>query len=167
MMSKALLTHPFDPIVFGDTRLLILGSFPSRESFEKNFYYAHPSNQFWSILSGLTGYPVLNRDQKIWLLKQHHLGLWDMIHTCHTANSLDRSIEDEQTNDIPRLLERYPSIRKLAFTGRKAQAIFETHFGDLQIERCYLPSPSSAYASMRLDQKIVAYGDVLHLEKKP
>ena len=64
-MDNEILEHPFKPIVFKNTKTLILGSFPSIKSFENNFYYAHPRNQFWKILEALTGYPVNNRDQKI------------------------------------------------------------------------------------------------------
>ena len=161
-MSETL-QHPFDPIVFRDTHTLILGSFPSIQSFENNFYYAHPRNQFWKILEAITGYPVNNRDQKIWLLKETGLGLWDMIGSCSRENSLDSSLEDEVVNDIPTLLEAYPSIQKIAFTGKKAQALFETHFGYLEIERVYLPSPSPAYAAMRFEEKAAKYREALRI----
>ncbi|MCB4743827.1 MAG: DNA-deoxyinosine glycosylase [Sulfurovum sp.] len=156
-MSSKQLYHPFDPIVFSDTRILILGSFPSIKSFKNNFYYAHPRNQFWKILETVTGYPANNRDQKIWLLKECKFGLWDMITSCHRNNSLDTSLKDETVNNIPALLEQHPTISKLAFTGKKSQALFETHFGYFDIERVYLPSPSSAYAAMEFEDKIVAY----------
>jgi hypoxanthine-DNA glycosylase len=87
-MNEEQLKHPFKPIVFKDTEILILGSFPSIKSFEKNFYYAHPRNQFWKILEAVTTYPVNNRDQKIWLLKECKFGLWDMIKSCQRDNSL-------------------------------------------------------------------------------
>ena len=45
------LEHPFRPIVFNDSKILILGSFPSIDSFDKSFYYAHPRNQFWKIVT--------------------------------------------------------------------------------------------------------------------
>lgn len=159
-MNKTL-QHPFDPIVFNDTHTLILGSFPSIKSFENNFYYAHPQNQFWKILERITGYPVNNRDQKLWLLKEMKLGLWDMIGSCSRESSLDSLLEDEIVNDIPSLLDSYPSIQKIAFTGKKAQALFETHFGYLEIERVYLPSPSPAYAAMKLEEKAAKYKEAL------
>ncbi len=162
-MNKTL-QHPFDPIVFNDTHTLILGSFPSIKSFENNFYYAHPQNQFWKILKMITGYPVINRDQKLWLLKEMKLGLWDMIGSCSRESSLDSSLEDEVVNYIPELLESYPSIQKIAFTGKKAQALFETHFGYLEIERVYLPSPSPAYAAMKLEEKANIYANELKIK---
>jgi len=160
------LEHPFDPIVFKDTKVLILGSFPSIQSFEKNFYYAHPRNQFWKILSELTGYPANTRDQRIWLLKEAKLGLWDMIRSCNRENSLDSSLEDEEVNDIAAFLEEHPSIDKVAFTGRKAQALFEIHFDYFEIERVYLPSPSAAYAKMSFDEKVAVYNEKLGIGRQ-
>jgi len=153
--------HPFKPIVFQDTQMLILGSFPSIKSFENNFYYAHPQNQFWKILSAITNYPINNRDQKIWLLKEAKIGLWDVIGSCIQENSLDSSIFDEEVNDIAALLEEYPNIKKVACTGKKALKLFEIHFSYLGVELLYLPSPSAAYAAMKLDQKIEIYADKL------
>ncbi|SFZ98341.1 G:T/U mismatch-specific uracil/thymine DNA-glycosylase [hydrothermal vent metagenome] len=156
-MSDEFLEHPFKPIVFKDSETLILGSFPSIKSFKNNFYYAHPSNQFWKILEAITLYPINNRDQKIWLLKEAKFALWDMIKTCNRKNSLDSSLEDEEVNDLPSFLDEHPSITKVAFTGKKAQALFEINFSYIDIEKVYLPSPSAAYAKMSIDKKIEIY----------
>ncbi len=153
--------HPFKPIIFKDTQILILGSFPSIKSFENDFYYAHPRNQFWRIMSNITEYPITNRDQKIWLLKESKIGLWDMIKSCSREDSLDSSIEDEEVNDLSELLEQYPSIKLIAFTGKKAEALFELNFGYLDIKRVYLPSPSSAYAKMSVEKKSEIYKEKL------
>ncbi len=151
------LSHPFKPIVFKDTQTLILGSFPSIQSFEKNFYYAHPRNQFWKILESMTSYPANTRDQRLWLLKECKLGLWDMVKGCSRENSLDSSLENEEVNDLAAFLEAHPSITRLAFTGRKAEALFKRHFSHLGIETVYLPSPSAAYAKMSFEQKVTEY----------
>ena len=156
-----ILEHPFEPIVFKDTEILILGSFPSIKSFEHNFYYAHPSNKFWKILEAVTTYPVNNLDQKLWLLKEAKLGLWDMVRECSRENSLDSSLENEEVNDIAGFLEVHPTITKLAFTGKKSEALFKTHFSYLEIETVYLPSPSSAYAKMSFEEKVKIYKEKL------
>ncbi len=156
-----ILEHPFKPIIYKDTETLILGSFPSIKSFEHNFYYAHPSNKFWKILEAVTTYPINNRDQKLWLLKEAKLGLWDMVHECSRDSSLDSSLENEEVNDIAGFLEAHPSIKKLAFTGKKSEALFKTHFSHLEIETVYLPSPSSAYAAMKFEDKVLAYKKAL------
>jgi len=158
-VNNEILEHPFEPIIFNDSEILILGSFPSIDSFDKSFYYAHPRNQFWKILSNITGYPINNRDQKIWLLKRSKIALWDMVSSCSRDNSLDSSLENIEVNDISSLLDRYPTINKIAFTGRLAEKLYEINFGYLDIDRVYLPSPSSAYAKMSLEKKIVIYKD--------
>ena len=164
-MSSENLEHPFKPIVFKDTEILILGSFPSIQSFENNFYYGHPRNQFWKIMEAMTGYPINNRDQKIWLLKEAKVGLWDMVASCQRENSLDSSLEDIEVNDIAGLLEKYPKIKKICFTGKKAEALYKRYFSHLSIETCYLPSPSPAYAAMDFEQKTVEYRAKLGCEK--
>jgi len=58
------ISHPFSPIIFKDTKTLILGSFPSIKSIENNFYYTHPQNQFWKILSSITSYPIITEIKK-------------------------------------------------------------------------------------------------------
>ncbi len=156
-----LLTHPFKPVVFQNSSILILGSFPSKESFKNEFYYANSKNQFWQILSAITRYPINNKDQKIWLLKENGFALWDMIKSCYRDNSLDSSIEEEIVNSIDTFLEEYPNIKKIAFTGRKSQALFEYNFGYIDIDRVYLPSPSSAYAKMSMESKIEKYRELL------
>jgi double-stranded uracil-DNA glycosylase len=161
MVENEQLEHPFKPIVFKDTEILILGSFPSIKSFENDFYYAHPRNQFWKILHQVTQYPINNNDQKIWLLKENKFGLWDMIASCQRENSLDSSLEDETVNDLGSFLESHTTIRKLAFTGKKAESLFKTHFSHLDIETVYLPSPSAAYAKMSMEDKAKIYKEKL------
>ena len=155
------LEHPFTPILFRDTQILILGTFPSIKSFENSFYYAHPRNQFWKILSDITGYPVTIKEQKIWLLKQMKWGLWDMVKSCNRDNSLDTSLKSIEVNDISSLLNEYPSIQKIAFTGKKAQQLYHKSFPNLDIETIYLPSPSPAFASMKYEDKRDEYKRLL------
>jgi len=80
-----------------------------------------------------------------------------MIKGCSRESSLDSSLENEEVNDLAALLEEYPSITKLAFTGKKAEALFKTHFAHLDIETVYLPSPSAAYAMMSFNEKAAEY----------
>jgi len=161
-MSKKLV-HPFNPIVFQDSKILILGSFPSIDSFNNSFYYGHKRNQFWKILSSITNYPINNQDQKIWLLKRSKIALWDMVKECNRENSLDNSLEDIEVNDIASFIEEYPTIKKVAFTGRLAENLYKIHFDYLDIETIYLPSPSSAYARMSLKNKIEIYSSRLEV----
>jgi len=153
--------HPFEPIIFKNSKILILGTFPSLKSFENSFYYAHPKNQFWKILREISGYPINNRDQKIWLIKKLNLALWDIVASCNRKNSSDSNLKDIQLNDIRSLLKEYPNIKQIAFTSRLAQKLYNREFKDLNIDTFYLPSPSPAYAAMSFEEKCKIYKEKL------
>lgn len=153
--------HPFDPIVFDDSNTLILGSFPSIASFENSFYYAHPKNQFWPLLSNLFSMPTATREQKIELLRSCKIALWDMAASCRRANSSDSNLKDILPNDIALLLRNYPSIERVLFTGLTAQKIYRYHFSHLPILTDLLPSPSPAYAAISFEVKLEGYKKLL------
>jgi len=157
-------THPFDPILFPDTEILILGTFPSLDSFKYDFYYAHKRNQFWKILHELCQMPVDNRAEKIALLQKAKIGLWDIVASCERINSSDNNLKQCRLHDIEALLQKYPSIRLIAFTGQKAAKLYAKKYRDLPIETVVLPSPSPAFASMRYEEKKKQYAKLLHID---
>ena len=50
--------NAFPPVAGEDARVLILGSMPSVASLAQGFYYGHPRNAFWRILSEVYGAPM-------------------------------------------------------------------------------------------------------------
>ncbi len=112
-------------------------------------------------MSKISGYPVNNRDQKIWLLKEMKLGVWDVVKSCLRENSLDSNLRDIELNDIEALLKKYPKIKKIAFTGHLAERLFNREFKNLDIERVYLPSPSPANAKISFEEKCKIYRERL------
>ena len=155
--------HPFEPIIFSDSEILILGSFPSIKSFEEGFYYAHPRNQFWPLLAKVFDEDVSTLDNKIALCKKHHLALWDSAKSLkrESGNSSDQNLKEIEVNDFKALLHAYPSIKTVLFTGKKSEAIFIKAYKDLPVKKALLPSPSPAYASMRFEQKLQVYKELL------
>ncbi len=152
------LAHPFDPIIDNDSRILILGTFPSIKSFENDFYYGHPQNQFWKLLAALFGEEVPQSiEEKIAFLRRYRIALWDMVAACERTNSLDSSLTNITPNDIAALVREYPNIRAIFFTGKKAQQLYERHFSHLPHPTYYLPSPSPAYRAMPFDEKLKRY----------
>ena len=149
------LTHPFAPIIDQNSKILILGSFPSIKSFENSFYYSHPKNQFWRLLAR-----VLNEnepksvEEKVAFLQRHHIALWDMVKSCKRENSLDTSLKNIQVNDIAALLKEYPNIKAVFFTGRKAESLYKKYFSNLPYPFFYLPSPSPAMQKMSFEEKL-------------
>ncbi|WP_201353533.1 DNA-deoxyinosine glycosylase [Hydrogenimonas urashimensis] len=157
-------SHPFPPIIFPDSKILILGSFPSLKSFENSFYYAHPRNQFWPLLSAIFDMPVATREEKRALLERHKIALWDVVQSCERTNSADTNLQNCRCNDIEKLLKTHPKIEAVFFTGKKAQQLFKHCFPGLQIRQELLPSPSPAYAAMRFEEKLKRWKEVLRVE---
>ena len=53
-----MIKHTIAPIYDKNSRILILGSFPSVKSREQQFFYGHKQNRFWKVLAGILGYEV-------------------------------------------------------------------------------------------------------------
>lgn len=153
--------HPFKPILFPDTEILILGTFPSLDSFKYQFYYAHKRNQFWKILSDIYNHPAATDEERVALLQYAKIGLYDIVAACERQNSSDANLKNCQLTDIPALLRQYPTIRLIAFTGQKAAKLYQKGYRDLPVQTVTLPSPSPAYAAMPYAQKRRIYENVL------
>ena len=155
--------HTIEPVIFPDSEILILGSFPSIKSFEEGFYYAHPRNQFWSILAAIYDEEIQTKEEKIALCKKHKIALFDSAASLQREenNSSDTNLKNITVNDFENLLEKYPNIHTILFTGKKAQQIFNKKYKDLKIKKVLLPSTSPAYASMKFEEKLKKYKEHL------
>ncbi|MBV5320840.1 MAG: DNA-deoxyinosine glycosylase [Sulfuricurvum sp.] len=149
--------HPFLPILDQNTRILFLGSFPSIASFEQAFYYAHPRNAFWPILEAIFDVHLETNEVKKAFCLEKGIGLWDVIGSCERSNSSDTNLKNCIPNDFKKLLEEYPNIQILAFTGKKSHDLFMKFFKDLRVERVLLPSTSPAHAAMKFEEKKAIY----------
>ncbi|MFA6188030.1 MAG: DNA-deoxyinosine glycosylase [Sulfuricurvum sp.] len=152
-----LYSHPFSPIIDDHTRVLFLGSFPSIASFEHSFYYAHARNVFWPIMERIFNVILKNNEDKKAFCLVNGIGLWDVISSCERSNSSDTNLKAIVPNDFKTLLETYPNVIAIGFTGKKAYDLFKMHFKDLPIELVLLPSTSPAHASMTREEKTVQY----------
>ena len=144
--------HPFLPIYDENSEILILGSFPSVISREKNFYYANKNNRFWKVMSILFQEDI---QDKVEFCLKHHIALWDVIHSCEIIGSSDSSISNVIVNDIESLILK-TNIRKIFFTGKKAEELYKKYIA-CDIAYVGLPSTSSANAKMHLDDLIREY----------
>jgi hypoxanthine-DNA glycosylase len=157
------ISHPFEPIIFEDSKILILGTFPSIKSFENSFYYSHPKNQFWDILAIiLNDKKPTTIKEKIEFLKKHKIALWDSICECkrRDGNSRDDNLEIISPCPIPELLQKYPNIKKVATTSRLAERVLKKYFSMSPI---YLPSPSPLNARIKLQEKAKEWKRLLQL----
>jgi TDG/mug DNA glycosylase family protein len=115
--------YSFPAVVGTAPRILILGSMPGVASLDASEYYAHPRNQFWRIVMTLCGTDAqLSYEERLRVLRDHGLALWDVLHSCVRPGSLDASIEHRSAkpNDLMALLRRTGSIRRLCCNGAAA-----------------------------------------------
>lgn len=156
--------HPFAPIMNAESRILVLGSFPSVKSREIRYYYGHPQNRFWSMLSAVFESPLpQTNDEKEALVLGHHLALWDVIASCTITGSSDASIKDAVPVDIRRVLDHAPIERVIcngALSGRLYHRYLESITG---MPAIVMPSTSPANASWSLARLTDAWSDSLHL----
>lgn len=152
--DPALLTG-LAPVIDADTRILILGSFPGAKSLAAAQYYAHPRNQFWSLLAALTGADMVAVPYaaRIELLRKHHFGLWDVFGECVREGSLDSAIRQPAANDFERLRHLCPLLQVVGFNGQAAGK-FAPRFATKGYRTVILPSSSPANAAMSFEKKL-------------
>jgi hypoxanthine-DNA glycosylase len=159
------------PLLGRETRVLILGSFPSVSSLQKQQYYAHPQNQFWKLIFNVISpsspykiYEACYKKRSDYLL-QHGIGLWDVYAACERVGSLDSAIRHAQLNDLASLKQRCPQLQAIAHNGGESHA-HAKHTLALGLPVYKLPSSSPAHASWSFARKLAAWREALlpHLE---
>ena len=177
-------SHPLQPFLPPDARLLMLGSFPpSRRRWCMDFFYPNFINDMWRIF-GLVFFgdkerfvdverSVFRREDIVRFLEEKGVALYDTAcavrRTKNTAS--DKDLEIVTPTDIDALLRRIPSCVAVATTGQKATDVFTSHFGMRQPKvgtsepftfegrqmRLYrMPSSSRAYP-MKVENKAAYY----------
>ncbi|MBQ8140933.1 MAG: DNA-deoxyinosine glycosylase [Clostridia bacterium] len=151
--------HSIDPVYDESSRVLILGSFPSVRSREEGFFYGHPQNRFWKVLSVTFGCEVPETvEEKKRLLLERGIALWDVIASCEIEGSSDNSIKNVLPNDITPIIKA-SRIEKIFLNGRTAEKYYNKYIkSEIPIEAVCLPSTSPANASWTLDVLSEAWG---------
>ncbi|MBQ6844183.1 MAG: DNA-deoxyinosine glycosylase [Agathobacter sp.] len=146
-------THTFEPVFNKESRILILGSFPSVKSRENNFYYGHPKNRFWKVLAQIfeKEVPQTIEEKKMFLL-EHQIAVWDVIESCTIIGSSDSSIKDVVVNDFSIILEN-SKIETIYVNGGKAYELYHKYAeGKTSIPAIKLPSTSPANAAWNVER---------------
>ena len=147
------MTHGFPPYFDEESRILILGSFPSVRSREANFFYGHPQNRFWKLLARLRGEAEpLTEEEKRDFLRRHHIALYDTIEECDIHGSSDSSITNVVPADLRPILDAAP-ITRIYTNGKLSGKLFDRYQAPLLgREAVCLPSTSPANAAWSLDK---------------
>lgn len=147
------IVHPFEPVFTPDSEVLVLGSFPSVKSREQSFYYGHPQNRFWKVLCALLNedFPLTVQD-KIHMLNDHKIALWDVIESCDIKGSSDSSIKNAVPTDISSILAE-TKISRIYCNGKLAGKLYDKYQNKLTgIPAVTLPSTSPANAAFSLEK---------------
>ena len=146
--------HPFDPVFDKDSLILILGTFPSEKSREYGFFYGHPQNRFWKLLTLLTNFKKIPEsiDEKREILIRNRIALWDVIQSCEIKGSSDASITNVIPNDLSKILN-FSKIERIYANGTKAYQLYMKYcYPNIGKEIIKLPSTSPANASYSLEK---------------
>ena len=153
-----MIVHPIPPLFDAESRVLILGSFPSVKSREAGFFYGHPQNRFWKVTAALFGEPVpMNTEEKRAFLLRNHLAVWDVIRSCEITGSSDASIKNVTPNDLSVILNA-ADIRQIFVNGRTAEKYYRRYTEPLLGRPCVcLPSTSPANAAWNIEKLTAAW----------
>ncbi len=154
--------HPFPPLYDKNSKILVLGSFPSVKSREQMFFYGHPQNRFWKVVSA-----VVNKDtphtieEKREFLLSNHIALWDVIASCDITGSSDGSIKNVVANDLTEILYN-ADIKQIFVNGKTAEKYYNKYIRDkVNRNAICLPSTSPANAGWSLERLTGEWKNIL------
>ena len=150
--------HPFTPLYDEESKILILGSFPSVKSREMKFFYGHPQNRFWKVIASIFDEKIPESiEEKKELILRNHLALWDVIAECEITGSSDASIKNAKANDLSEILDNAP-IQRIIVNGKTAEKLYIKYIEPVTgIKAVVLPSTSPANAAWSLERLVDAW----------
>lgn len=147
------LKHSFPPVFNRDSKVLILGSFPSVKSREEGFFYGHPRNRFWKVIAEVyeEAQPMTISEKKQLLLR-NQIALWDVIDECDIIGSSDSSIQNVIPTNVNELLKE-TKITKIVANGKTAAKLYRKFTMPITgMEIVEMPSTSPANAAYSLER---------------
>lgn len=157
-MERQHLLHPIPPTYDENSRILILGSFPSPKSRETGYFYGHPQNRFWKVVAKLFDVPVpVTVQEKHAFLIEHQIAAWDVIQSCTIIGASDSSITDVVVNDLSPILQT-ADICAIFVNGKTAYKHYRKYMEPITGRQAIcLPSTSPANAAWSLERLIEAW----------
>ncbi|MDD1696509.1 MAG: DNA-deoxyinosine glycosylase [Methanoregula sp.] len=147
----------FLPVYGESVEILILGSFPGRQSLVKKEYYGNPQNHFWHIIEALYNIDRnLPYSVRISQLTDRRIALWDVLSGCCRKGSADVLIREPVFNDLAGFLREFPTIRLIALNGSSSGRYYH-QLAISAVPAVILPSTSPANTRFTLDQKVRAW----------
>ena len=136
-----------DPVVNGNTKILILGSFPGEISRQRRQYFANKGNDFWKVWEKVISEPLVSEDWDLRknLLLKHKIGLWDVYASAEQIGSSDKDLKNKILNDVNTFIKRNPKIQLFLITGNEAY----NGFSNLNLKLAYYKIQSTPGANRR------------------
>jgi hypoxanthine-DNA glycosylase len=161
-MADYMIKHPFPPLYDENSKILILGSFPSVKSREEMFFYGHPQNRFWRVVAAVLCEEVPQTiPQKRKMLLSHGIALWDVLASCEIEGSADSTIKNAVANDISDILKT-ANIKRIFVNGKTAEKYYNKYIKrSIGREAICLPSTSPANAKWGLEELAGAWKVIL------
>lgn len=154
--------HPISPVFDSNSKILILGSFPSVKSREANFFYGHPQNRFWKVLATVfdTMVPITIEEKRAFLLA-NGVAVWDVIQSCDIVGSSDSSIKNVVANDLCVILDNAP-IEQIFVNGKTAEQYYKKYIEkEIGRKAICLPSTSPANAAWNVERLAEQWRQIL------
>ena len=158
--------HPFKPFIPRGCRVLVIGSFPGRESTQEkrqdDWFYGADRNQFWKLLENVYNRDLKTKSDKQQLFEKAKVGLTDIIESCERSENrnLNSNLINKVYNPskILEIIEANETIKKILFTSKGVRKEFCEHFSIPEnIDLIALPSPSPIYKRMSFQEKAENY----------
>ncbi len=168
MAESRHILHPIPPLYTPESRVLVLGSFPSPKSREAMFFYGHPQNRFWRVVSRLyeEPFPETVEERRMFLLR-HRIAAWDVIGACDIVGASDSSIRNVTPNDLRPILDAAP-IRAVFVNGKTAEKYYHKYTEPVTGRPAVcLPSTSPANAAWSLDRLTQAWRILKDTAERP
>lgn len=153
--EKTEMSSGLGPLTGPGPRVIILGSFPSVLSLEKQEYYGNPRNRFWAMMEEIFSVPAsLPYPDRVTLLTQHGVALWDVVRACERPGSADSRIKNPVPNDLAGFFSGHPTIHLVALNGSTAGRLYHKLAEVPGLVSVVLPSTSPAHAAMPFAEKV-------------
>ena len=148
-----MILHTIEPVWNENSKVLILGSFPSVKSREEGFFYGHKQNRFWKVTASVCDCSVPeNIQDKKKMLLSNGIAVWDVIHSCDIVGSSDSSIKNVVPNDIGIIIEN-SKVERIFTNGKKADELYKKYIEQsVGINAVCLPSTSPANAAWAFEK---------------
>ena len=162
----------FPPSIDSDCQILVLGSMPSVKSLSAQQYYAHPQNRFWKVITAVINNSGMNDknievpvtiEEKMMMLHNNHIALWDTIYSCDIIGSSDSSIKNVVPTDLGQIISN-SRIERVYCNGAASGNYYKKYQQKvLGIEAVVLPSTSPANAAYSLDRLIGIWSGTINI----